>query len=122
MCGLCSKAGLLPLHQPCHHVGDLTLFLFLEAHLICSTPETFDIVSTTVDIASRKNLAQISRMLTQITSGSEFSEEQLAYLPVNDYVRKTITSITAWLLEGQLTLLNAVHSLLTPCSGKCVRC
>ena len=72
----------------------------LNIHYSISTPETFDIVSTTVDIGSRKNLAQISRMLTQITSGSEFSENHLAYLPVNDYVRKTITSITSWLLEG----------------------
>lgn len=65
-----------------------------------STPETFDIVQTTVDIASRKNLAQISKMLTQITSGTEFGDESPAYIPVNDYVRKSIAQITAWLMEG----------------------
>ena len=68
-----------------------------ESH---STPETFDIVPTTIEISSRKNLAQISKMLTQITSGSEFSEDSPAYLPVNDYVRKTITAISAWLMDG----------------------
>ncbi|EJF61117.1 hypothetical protein DICSQDRAFT_60830 [Dichomitus squalens LYAD-421 SS1] len=78
-------------------VARLVYYRYINPAII--TPETFDIVSTTVDIASRKNLAQISRMLTQITTGSEFSEEQLAYLPVNDYVRKTITSFAAWLLE-----------------------
>ena len=55
---------------------------------------------TTIEISSRKNLAQISKMLTQITSGSEFSEDSPAYLPVNDYVRKTITAISAWLMDG----------------------
>ncbi|KAI1789553.1 hypothetical protein LXA43DRAFT_892818 [Ganoderma leucocontextum] len=78
-------------------IARLVYYRYINPAII--TPETFDIVSTTVDIASRKNLAQISRMLTQITSGSEFSETNLAYLPVNDYVRKTITSITSWLLE-----------------------
>ncbi|KAM5540380.1 hypothetical protein V8D89_005838 [Ganoderma adspersum] len=78
-------------------VARLVYYRYINPAII--TPETFDIVSTTVDIGSRKNLAQISRMLTQITSGSEFSENHLAYLPVNDYVRKTITSITSWLLE-----------------------
>ena len=39
-------------------------------------------------------------MLTQITNGTEFSEENPSYLPVNDYVRKAISLITTWLLEG----------------------
>lgn len=101
MRSLCREVGLLPLHQSSHHVsrqrlnGDI-----LCPNILCSTPETFDIVPTTVDIASRKNLAQISKMLTQITSGTEFSEESPAYLPVNDYVRKTIASISSWLIEG----------------------
>lgn len=66
----------------------------------CSTPETFDIVTNTVDVASRKNLAQISRILTQITSGSEFGDDNPIYVPINDYVRKAIHQITAWFLEG----------------------
>lgn len=72
------------------------------SHNQTSTPETFDIVSTTVDIASRKNLAQISKMLTQITSGSEFGDESPAYIPVNDYIRKSIVQISAWLMDGML--------------------
>ena len=39
-------------------------------------------------------------MLTQITSGAEFSEDSPAYLPVNDYIRKSIAVISAWLVEG----------------------
>ncbi|RPD67315.1 hypothetical protein L226DRAFT_452633 [Lentinus tigrinus ALCF2SS1-7] len=78
-------------------VARLVYYRYINPAII--TPETFDIVSTTIDIASRKNLAQISKMLTQITSGSEFSEESPAYLPVNDYVRKTIATISTWLME-----------------------
>lgn len=67
---------------------------------IPSTPETFDIVSTTVDVSSRKNLAQISKVLTQITSGSEFGDNNPSYVPINDYVRKAIKQMSGWLLEG----------------------
>jgi Ras GTPase-activating-like protein IQGAP2/3 len=57
-------------------------------------------VTNTVDVASRKNLAQISRILTQITSGSEFGDDNPIYVPINDYVRKAINQMTGWLLEG----------------------
>lgn len=70
-------------------------------HLIIpSTPETFDIVSSTLDIGTRKNLAQISKVLAQITSGKEFDDTNPAYIPINDYVRKAIAQFTSWLLEG----------------------
>ncbi|KAI0751641.1 hypothetical protein C8Q80DRAFT_1310107 [Daedaleopsis nitida] len=78
-------------------VARLVYYRYINPAII--TPETFDIVPTTIDIASRKNLAQISKMLTQITSGAEFSEDSPAYLPVNDYVRKSIASISSWLME-----------------------
>jgi len=57
-------------------------------------------VTDTVDIASRKNLAQISRILTQITSGSVFGDDKPSYVPINDYVRKAIKQMSTWLLEG----------------------
>lgn len=66
-----------------------------------STPETFDIVSKTVEVAPRRNLAQISRVLTQISSGKLFSDENPCYVPINDFVGKAITQMTAWLLEGK---------------------
>ncbi|KAI0775938.1 hypothetical protein BD413DRAFT_469824 [Trametes elegans] len=78
-------------------IARLVYYRYINPAII--TPETFDIVSTTVDIASRKNLAQISKMLTQITNGSEFGDDNPAYIPVNDYVRKSITQFSAWLME-----------------------
>lgn len=66
------------------------------------TPETFDIVTKTVNVAARKNLAQISKVLTQITSGFEFGDDKPIYVPMNGYVHKAIGEMTAWLLEGVL--------------------
>ncbi|KIP08317.1 hypothetical protein PHLGIDRAFT_69492 [Phlebiopsis gigantea 11061_1 CR5-6] len=63
------------------------------------TPETFDIVSETVNVETRKNLAQVSRVLTQISSGYEYGDENPCYVPVNEYVRTAIQQMTSWLFE-----------------------
>ena len=76
----------------------------LYSRPISRTPETFDIVSQTVNVETRKNLAQVSRMLTQITNGLEFGDESPHYIPVNDYVRNAIQQTTSWLFEGRPTI------------------
>lgn len=76
----------------------LTLALSVSVQ---STPETFDIVSSTVDVSSRKNLAQISKVLSQVTSGLEFGDETPSYIPINEYVRRAILQFTSWLFEGR---------------------
>ncbi|KZP17291.1 hypothetical protein FIBSPDRAFT_747344 [Athelia psychrophila] len=78
-------------------IGRIVYYRYINPAII--TPETFDIVTKTVDVASRKNLAQISRVLTQITSGIEFGDDKPIYVPMNGYVRKAIDEMTAWLLE-----------------------
>jgi Ras GTPase-activating-like protein IQGAP2/3 len=70
-----------------------------------SAPEVFDIVTKTIADASRMNLAQISTILTQITSGSEFDDDKPIYVPINDFVRKAITELSAWLVEGNTFIL-----------------
>ena len=57
-------------------------------------------VSTTIDVASRKNLAQVSQVLTQIASGSEFSEDSPQFIPINEMVRKTVGEMTVWMLQS----------------------
>ncbi|TCD70814.1 hypothetical protein EIP91_001504 [Steccherinum ochraceum] len=76
-------------------IARLIFYRFINPAII--TPETFDIVSHTIDIAARKNLAQISRVLTQITTGTIFKEE--SYVPINPFVGEAIQEISAWLLE-----------------------
>ncbi|KAI0068683.1 hypothetical protein BV25DRAFT_1792222 [Artomyces pyxidatus] len=78
-------------------IGRLVFYRYINPAII--TPETFDIVTSTVDIGSRKNLAQISKVLAQITSGLEFGDDTPSYIPINEYVRKAIAQFTAWLLE-----------------------
>ncbi|KAI6035361.1 ras GTPase-activating protein [Pisolithus orientalis] len=78
-------------------IARLVYYRYLNPAIIA--PETFDIVTTTIDVATRKNLAQISQVLTQIASGSEFSEDSPRYLPINEMVRKSISQMTAWMLQ-----------------------
>ncbi|KAI0268208.1 hypothetical protein BC834DRAFT_821746 [Gloeopeniophorella convolvens] len=78
-------------------VGRLVFYRYINPAII--TPETFEIVSNTVDIGSRKNLAQISKVLAQVTSGSEFGDDMPSYIPINEYVKKAIAQFTVWLFE-----------------------
>lgn len=78
-------------------IGRLVYYRYINPAII--TPETFEIVSKTVDVAARKNLAQISKILAQITSGSEFNDDNPIYVPINDYVRKAIQEMSDWLIE-----------------------
>ena len=66
------------------------------------SPEAFDIVPKTMNLsAGKKNLSQISKVLTQIMNVSEFGDDKPSYVPINDFVRKAIQQITAWLIEGK---------------------
>ncbi|KAF8559125.1 ras GTPase-activating protein [Imleria badia] len=77
-------------------IARLVFYRYLNPAILA--PETFDMVSA-VDIASRKNLAQISQVLTQIASGSEFSEDSPQFVPINEMVHKTIADMTVWMLQ-----------------------
>ncbi|THH32726.1 hypothetical protein EUX98_g1475 [Antrodiella citrinella] len=78
-------------------IARLVFYRFINPAII--TPEMFDIVSHTIDIASRKNLAQISRVLSQITTGALFGEENPCYVPINDFVGEAIQELSTWLIQ-----------------------
>ncbi|KAJ6599083.1 ras GTPase-activating protein [Mycena vulgaris] len=78
-------------------IGRLVYYRYINPAIV--TPETFDIVPKTIDRDARKNLDQISKVLTQITTGSEFDDDSPKYVPINEFVRRAITEMTAWLLE-----------------------
>ncbi|KAK7061814.1 ras GTPase-activating-like protein rng2 [Favolaschia claudopus] len=78
-------------------IGRLVYYRYINPAIV--TPETFDIVPNTIDRHARKNLDQISKVLTQITTGSEFDDDSPKYVPINDFVRTAISQMTAWLLE-----------------------
>ncbi|KAJ7638716.1 hypothetical protein FB45DRAFT_409849 [Roridomyces roridus] len=83
------------LHAAC--VGRLVYYRYINPAIV--TPETFDIVPKTIDTQARKNLDQISRVLTQIATGSEFDNDSPKYHPINPYVKQAIEEMTAWLLK-----------------------
>jgi Ras GTPase-activating-like protein IQGAP2/3 len=72
------------------------------------TPEVFEIVPKTVKVTARKNLAQVSKVLTQIVTGREFGDDQPTYIPVNDFVREAAGRMTTWLLEGTFLFQSVV--------------
>ncbi|THV08575.1 ras GTPase-activating protein [Dendrothele bispora CBS 962.96] len=78
-------------------IGRLVYYRYINPIIV--TPETFDLVSRTVDVDSRKNLSQISKVLTQITSGIEFSSEAANLIPINEFVKRAIPEFTRWLLD-----------------------
>ncbi|KAF9451707.1 ras GTPase-activating protein [Macrolepiota fuliginosa MF-IS2] len=78
-------------------IGRLVYYRYL--YPIIMTPEVFEIVPKTVKVTARKNLAQISKVLTQIVTGRDFGDDQPIYIPVNDFVREASGRMTAWLLE-----------------------
>ncbi|KAH7887756.1 ras GTPase-activating protein [Phlebopus sp. FC_14] len=82
-------------HAAC--IARLVFYRYLNPAILA--PETFDMVSTTVDVATRKNLVQISQVLTQIASGSEFGEDAPKYVPINEMVRKTVAQLTTWMIQ-----------------------
>jgi Ras GTPase-activating-like protein IQGAP2/3 len=90
----------ISIQQSCERAYISRLFYAGSKISVSSTPETFDIVSSTVDVSSRKNLAQISKVLSQVTSGLEFGDDTPSYIPINEYVKRAIVQLTAWLFEG----------------------
>ncbi|KAF8332668.1 uncharacterized protein EI90DRAFT_683028 [Cantharellus anzutake] len=61
-------------------------------------PETFDIVTGSLNPTARRNLSQISRVLVQIASGKLFDENTPALEPLNNYLQEAIPLVAAWFL------------------------
>lgn len=87
------------------------LFSFFVAHLSnCRAPESFDIVPKTTSIgAGKKNLSQICKVLTQVTSGLEFGGDEPSYVPINDFVRNTILQMSDWFFESMFYLFTPLN-------------
>jgi len=78
-------------------IGRLIYYRYINPAIV--TPETFDIVSNTLGAVPRKNLAEISKMLTQITSGTVFGDDNPCLTPLNSYVLEAIKTLNTWFLE-----------------------
>ncbi|CAE6396286.1 unnamed protein product [Rhizoctonia solani] len=76
-------------------LGRLIYYRYINPAII--TPETYDVVPTTITPAARRNLADISKVLTQISSGYEFEAANL--ISMNAFVAENIPPMAAWFLE-----------------------
>ncbi len=67
-----------------------------------SAPETFDIVPNTITPQARKNLDEISRVLTQVASGRMYGQENPPMKAIDDFIAVAIRQMAEWFLEGSL--------------------
>ncbi|KAG9292036.1 hypothetical protein G9A89_017935 [Geosiphon pyriformis] len=65
-------------------VGHLVYYRYLNPAIVA--PEGFDVIETVVSPMQRKNLAEISKMLNQISVGRLFTDENMYLQPLNEYV------------------------------------
>ncbi|CAG8528063.1 5585_t:CDS:2 [Cetraspora pellucida] len=65
-------------------VGHLIYYRYLNPAIVA--PEGFDVIDTVVSPMQRKNLAEISKMLNQISVGKLFTDDNIYLQPLNEYV------------------------------------
>ncbi|KAG8822729.1 hypothetical protein FRC17_009483, partial [Serendipita sp. 399] len=78
-------------------IGRLIYYRYINPAIIA--PETFDVVSNTISAQARKNLAQISSVLIQITSGRPYGDENPTMQSINTFVESAIRRMNDWFLE-----------------------
>uniref|UniRef100_V5GQG5 GTPase activating protein n=2 Tax=Kalmanozyma brasiliensis (strain GHG001) TaxID=1365824 RepID=V5GQG5_KALBG len=76
-------------------VGHLVYYRYLNPAIVA--PEGFDVVETLVGPMQRKNLAEVSKMLTQIAVGRLFNDDNPYLQPLNDYVSSASERFAKWL-------------------------
>lgn len=76
-------------------VGHLVYYRYLNPAVVA--PESFDVIDRVIGPIQRKNLAEVSKMLTQISNGRLFSDENPYLQPLNEYVQAASARFTQWL-------------------------
>ncbi|KZO93170.1 hypothetical protein CALVIDRAFT_486222 [Calocera viscosa TUFC12733] len=78
-------------------VGRLLYLRFIHPAIVA--PDTFDMVPNTIGAAARRNLAEIAKMLTQISSSSTFREDTPSLVPLNAFITTAVGQLHKWALE-----------------------
>ncbi|KAI9469399.1 hypothetical protein BX667DRAFT_473001 [Coemansia mojavensis] len=68
-------------------VGHLVYYRYINPAIVA--PESFDVIETTISPLQRKNLAEIAKMLNQVSVGKHFNEDNMFLQPLNNYVGYT---------------------------------
>ncbi|PVZ98470.1 hypothetical protein BB558_005524 [Smittium angustum] len=72
-----------------------TIYLNYFNHAIVS-PDKHGVVDTPINTLQRSNLSQVSKILTQVASGTAFSDDDLFLQPLNNYVNFTAAKFTEY--------------------------
>lgn len=67
-------------------IGNLIYYRYMNPALVA--PEGFDVIETLISPLQRKNLAEISKMLQQVSVGKLFEDEYFYLSALNDYINK----------------------------------
>ncbi|KAJ1901064.1 iqgap- protein [Kickxella alabastrina] len=78
-------------------VGHLVYYRYINPAIVA--PESFDVIETTISPLQRKNLAEIAKMLNQVSVGKHFSEDNMFLQPLNNYVGYTSAKFLAYSFE-----------------------
>ncbi|KAJ1914923.1 iqgap- protein [Mycoemilia scoparia] len=68
-------------------VGHLVYYRYINPAIVA--PESFDVIEATVSPLQRKNLAEIAKMLNQVSVGKHFDDDNMFLQPLNNYVGYT---------------------------------
>ncbi|RKP27978.1 hypothetical protein SYNPS1DRAFT_26408 [Syncephalis pseudoplumigaleata] len=68
-------------------VGHLVYYRYINPAIIA--PESFDVIEMMISPLQRKNLAEIAKMLNQVSMGKMFADDNLFLQPLNNYVAFT---------------------------------
>lgn len=78
-----------------------------------SAPEQYDVIDAIVLPVQRKNLAEIAKMLQQISSGKVFDDNDLFLAPLNDFVLESAQVFSDWFMECKWLLKASCNHFLS---------
>ncbi|KAI9256880.1 Rho GTPase activation protein [Sporodiniella umbellata] len=77
-------------------LGNFIYYRYLNPAIIA--PEQYDVIDGIISHMQRKNLAEISKMLQRIASGSTFSEQDTLLSTLNDYLSHASKRFASWFI------------------------
>lgn len=80
---------------------------------INSAPEQYDVIDAIVLPVQRKNLAEIAKMLQQISSGKVFDDNDLFLAPLNDFVLESAQVFSDWFMECKFLMFTRSFCIFT---------
>ncbi|KAI9032900.1 Rho GTPase activation protein [Phycomyces nitens] len=78
-------------------LGNFIYYRYLNPAVVA--PEQYDVIDDNISPVQRKNLAEISKMLQQISSGKVFDADDMFLAPLNDYVFDAGKRFANWFMK-----------------------